>query len=146
MKLTLKQQRFADEYIKTGNVEQSAINAGYSKSYSRGNAHKLVANVSVKEYIDERLEEIKSESIADQTEIMQYLTSVLRGEINDQELMNVPVGDFESEVQIHEKRSDTTARTKAAELLGKRYTMWTEKQEITNRNIEINVGEFNDED
>lgn len=146
MKLSLKQQRFADEYIKSGNVEQSAIKAGYSKSYSRGNAHKLVANVSVKEYIDERLEEIKSKSIADQTEIMQYLTSVLRGEVNDQELMNVPIGDFESEIQLHEKRADTTARTKAAELLGKRYTMWTDKQEITQRTIEINVGEYEDED
>lgn len=146
MKLSLKQQRFADEYIKSGNVEQSAIKAGYSKSYSRGNAHKLVANVSVKEYIDERLEEIKSKSIADQTEIMQYLTSVLRGEVNDQELMNVPIGDFESEIQLHEKRADTTARTKSAELLGKRYTMWTDKQEITQRTIEINVGEYEDED
>ncbi|WP_270892753.1 terminase small subunit [Staphylococcus saprophyticus] len=144
MKLTIKQQRFADAYIKHGNVSKAALDAGYSKAYSRTHAYKLLENASVKTYIDERLEEIKSESIADQTEIMQYLTSVLRGEVTDQELMNVPIGDFESEIQLHEKRADTTARTKAAELLGKRYTMWTEKQEITNRNIDINIGDYDE--
>ncbi len=130
MKLTLKQQRFADEYIKSGNAFQSAIRAGYSKNYASKNVSKLLENVGVKTYIDNRLEELKKESIADQDEIMQYLTSVMRGQINDVELMNVPVGDFVSEIQAHEKRSDTSARTKAAELLGKRYRMWTEKQEV----------------
>lgn len=130
MKLTLKQQRFADEYIKTGNLYHSAVNAGYSHNYAKGNINKLLENERVKSYIDERLEELKKETIADQDEIMQYLTSVMRGQVNDVELMNVPVGDFVSEIQAHEKRSDTSARTKAAELLGKRYRMWTEKQEV----------------
>ena len=53
-KLTLKQRRFADEYIISGNVEQSAIKAGYSERYARGNAHKLVANHGIKEYIEKK--------------------------------------------------------------------------------------------
>lgn len=129
MKLTLKQQRFADEYIKTGNAYQSAVKAGYSENYAKGNVVKLLENVSVKTYIDERMEEIKKEAIADQDEILQYLTSVMRGQVTDEELIAVPIGDFMTEVQNHDKRSDTNARTKAAELLGKRYRMWTEKIE-----------------
>lgn len=64
-KLTLKQKRFADEYIISGNAEQSAIKAGYSEKYARGNAHKLVANVGIKEYIDERLSKINKAKILD---------------------------------------------------------------------------------
>lgn len=126
-KLTLKQQRFADEYIKTGNVSKAALEAGYSKSYSRTHAYKLLENASIKTYIDNRLEELKKESIADQDEILQYLTSVMRGQVTDEELIPVPIGDFMTEVQNHEKRSDTNARTKAAELLGKRYRLFTDK-------------------
>lgn len=130
MKLTRKQQLFADEYIKTGNAYQSAVSAGYSHNYAKGNIVKLLENVSVKSYIDARLEELKKESIAEQDEILQYLTSVMRGKVKDEELMLVPTGDFMSEVERHEKRADIVARTKAAELLGKRYAMWTEKQEV----------------
>lgn len=57
MKLTLKQQKFADEYIKTGNVYQSAKNAGYSENYAKGNSVKLLENVSVSEYIENRMAE-----------------------------------------------------------------------------------------
>ncbi|MBV5103435.1 MULTISPECIES: terminase small subunit [Mammaliicoccus] len=130
MKLTRKQQLFADEYIRTGNAYQSAVSAGYSHNYAKGNIVKLLENVSVKSYIDARLEELKKESIAEQDEILQYLTSVMRGKMTDEELMLVPTGDFMSEVERHEKRADIVARTKAAELLGKRYAMWTEKQEV----------------
>ena len=69
------------------------------------------------------------EAIADQDEILRYLTSVIRGEITDQELIPIQVGRGEMEVEELEKRSDTNARTKAAELLGKRYRMWTDKVE-----------------
>ncbi|OOV78895.1 terminase small subunit [Mammaliicoccus fleurettii] len=130
MKLTRKQQSFADEYIRTGNAYQSAVNAGYSHNYAKGNVVKLLENVSVKSYIDARLEELKKETIAEQDEILQYLTSVMRGKEQDEELMVVPTGDFMSEVERHEKRADIVARTKAAELLGKRYAMWTDKKEV----------------
>lgn len=125
MKLTLKQQRFADEYIRTGNAYQSAVNAGYSESYARGNAIKLLENVSIKSYIDKRLEELKKESIAEQDEILQYLTSVMRGETTEQTL----VGQGEGYQEIDNIDVGAKDRIKAAELLGKRYRMWTEKVE-----------------
>ena len=125
MKLTLKQQRFADEYIRTGNAFQSAINAGYSETYAKGNVVKLLENVSVKSYIDKRLEELKKESIAEQDEILQYLTSVMRGEMKEQTLVGQGMGYQE----IDSMDVGAKDRIKAAELLGKRYRMWTEKIE-----------------
>lgn len=125
MKLTVKQQRFADEYIRTGNAYQSAINAGYSETYAKGNVVKLLENVSVKSYIDKCLEELKKESIAEQDEILQYLTSVMRGEMTEQTL----VGQGEGYQEIDNIDVGAKDRIKAAELLGKRYRMWTEKVE-----------------
>lgn len=139
MKLTAKQQKLVNEYIKTGNAYQSAINAGYSESYARVDVHKALAKPSLRNAIDERMEELKKQSIADQDEILQYLTSVVRGEITDQELIPIGIGKGEMEVESLEKRSDTNARTKAAELLGKRYMMWTDKQQIeTNATVQFN--------
>ncbi|MGK8550572.1 terminase small subunit [Staphylococcus epidermidis] len=129
-KLNLKQQAFVDEYIKTGTAYQSAIRAGYSEKYAKSSSHKLLENVGIKAEIDKRMEKLKKDTIADQDEILQYLTSVLRGEVTDQELIPIQVGRGEMEVEELEKRSDTNARTKAAELLGKRYMMWTDKQQI----------------
>ena len=131
-KLSIKQQKFADEYIITGNAYKSAIEAGYSENYAKGNVIKLLENESVKAYIENRLEEIKSEKVADQQEVMEYLTAVMRGQIQDEVIMVVGDGDFGGSIEKEEKRSDTQARTKAAELLGKRYAMWTEKQQVEN--------------
>ncbi|MDH9946929.1 terminase small subunit [Staphylococcus epidermidis] len=138
-KLNLKQQAFVDEYIKTGTAYQSAIRAGYSEKYAKSSSHKLLENVGIKAEIDKRMEKLKKDTIADQDEILQYLTSVLRGEVTDQELIPIQVGRGQMEVEELEKRSDTNARTKAAELLGKRYMMWTDKQQIeTTATVQFN--------
>lgn len=132
MKLTEKQRRFADEYIRTGNITQSYLNAYQNvkkETTAASNGSRLLRNAKVKAYIDKRLEELKKESIAEQDEILQYLTSVMRGELKDEQLL--VVGDeFGSEVQKHERRAEIMARTKAAELLGKRYMMWTDRQQV----------------
>lgn len=125
-KLTIKQKKFADEYIKTGNAYQSALNAGYSESYSKGNVIKLLENVSVKAYIDERMKKLEEEAIADQAEVLKYLTRVLRDEEREEILVNV--GNFEQEIQS--MKVSTKDKIKAAELLGKRYGSWTDKVDI----------------
>lgn len=112
-KLTPKQKAFADYYIELGNAEQAAIKAGYSKKYARGNAHKLVANSCIKQYTEERLKQIEDERIADGKEVLQYLTKVMRGEEKDQFGLDASLQD----------------RTKAAELLGKRYRLFVDKVE-----------------
>lgn len=157
MKLPRKQQLFADEYIKTGNAEQSALTAGYSKSYARGRSYQLLANVGIKTYINKRMEVLKKETIAEQDEILQYLTSVMRREHKESVVVTLTKEEskwvrgrkqtkkeeYAETVEIPAKLSDAN---KAAELLGKRYAMWTDKQEITQRNIEINIGEYHDDD
>lgn len=125
-KLTIKQKKFADEYIKTGNAYQSALNAGYSESYSKGNVIKLLENVSVKAYIDERLKELEEEAIADQAEVLKYLTRILRDEEREEVLVNV--GNFEQEIQS--MKVSTKDKIRAAELLGKRYGSWTDKVDL----------------
>ena len=126
MKLTLKQQRFADEYIISGNAEEAAITAGYSEKYARGNAYKLVAKSGVKSYIEERLKELDNKAIAKQEEVLQYLTSVMRGELEEEVLYGIGDG-VQSTRHIEVGAKD---RLKAAELLGKRYRLFTDKVEL----------------
>lgn len=141
-KLTVKQKKFADEYIATGNATQSAINAGYSKKTARSIGEENLTKPDVSEYINKRLEEMASERIADATEVMEYLTMVMRRELKE----FLPVTRLREEskwvdgkkqtikeeiielVEIPSKLSDAN---KAAELLGKRYSMWTDKKEVT---------------
>ncbi|WP_195847525.1 terminase small subunit [Streptococcus uberis] len=133
-KLTLKQKRFADEYIITGNATESAIKAGYSKKYANTNASKLLQNTTIKRYIDERLKILDSEKIADQKEVLQYLSAVMRGEHKEKTLISI--GEFGQEiVDIDVGAKD---RIKAAELLGKRYKLFTDKVEV-DANIETVV-------
>lgn len=124
--LTLKQKQFADEYIRTGNAYQSAINVGYSEKYAKARSHKMLENVGINQYIDDNLEIIQKESIAEADEIMRYLTRVLRAEEKEEVL--VYVGDGMQEIQTIQPSAKD--RIKAAELLGKRYRMWTDKHEV----------------
>ena len=78
--LTPKQKKFADEYIISGNASQSAIDAGYSAKTAAETGYENLRKPHIKKYIDKRLKEIEDESIAEQTEVMQYLTRVMRGE------------------------------------------------------------------
>lgn len=115
IKLKPKELKFAEEWLKTTNATQSAIKAGYSErtAYSAGN--RLLKKVEVRQYIDERLAEMKESSIADTNEVMQFLSSTMRGDIPDQFGLDPALND----------------RLKAAELLGKRYKLFTDKQEIS---------------
>ncbi|MDW4049107.1 terminase small subunit [Staphylococcus saprophyticus] len=141
-----RQKRFADEYIRTANAYQSAIRAGYSEKYAKNNSHKLLENRGIKAYTEARFKELDKQTIAQQDEVLQYLTAVMRGEQQDEENIVVSKGDYAQEVEKHDKRADTAQRTKAAELLGKRYAIFTDKQEITQRNIDINIGAYDDDD
>lgn len=140
--LTLKQQRFADEYIISGNATQAAMLAGYSKKTARSIGQENLTKPDIKKYIDERLEELESSKIAKQEEILKYLTSLMRGEETEQTLRGL--GEGEQMIDVIEVSAKD--RIKAAELLGKRYGMWTEKIEQTNRNIEIVVGDWDADD
>ncbi len=135
-KLTIKQKKFADEYIISGNATQAAIKAGYSKKTARFTGAENLTKPNIKSYIDERMKKLEEEAIADQAEVLKYLTRVLRDEEREEILVNV--GNFEQEIQS--MKVSTKDKIKAAELLGKRYGSWTDKQEI-----DINLPTFIDD-
>ena len=131
MKLTLKQQRFADEYIISGNATDAAIRAGYSEKYANTNASKLLQNTTVKAYIDERLGELASKKVANQQEVLEYLTAVMRGESSSEVVVVEGQGDGISRAKPMQKAPDERERLKAAELLGKRMGLFKERVELS---------------
>lgn len=127
MKLTAKQKIFCDEYIISLNSTQAAIKAGYSKKTARKIAAENLTKPVIQNYISERMKQKESSLIATQDEVLQYLTSVLRGESQTTDIVLVGIGDGWQEVQEVEKKPREKDRLKAAELLGKRYGLYTDK-------------------
>lgn len=122
-KLTVKQQKFADEYIISGNATQAALKAGYAKGSAQQTGSENLLKPVVKNYIDAQLKKLHDEKVDSQEQIMEFLSSVRRGEVTESVATakcvydNVPVAARD--------------RIKAAELIGKRYAMWTDKQDLT---------------
>ena len=127
--MTEKQKIFADEYIIDLNATR-AYKAAYPSvkkdNVASAAASRMLGNVKVKAYIDEQLEKLKSERVADQQEVMEYLTAVMRGKKTEPLL----VLDGEGKQKVVDVIPPVQARTKAAELLGKRYRLFTDKQEV----------------
>lgn len=137
-KLTQKQQRFVDEYIISGNATQAAIKAGYSKKTAAVTATENLRKPNIKAAIEKRNAEIQSEKTADMTEVMEYLTSVMRGE--QTESVATAKGVYE-DVEVSAKD-----RIKAAELIGKRHGAWTDKKVISGDvQIDVGMGDYDDE-
>ena len=83
MKLTAKQRKFCDEYIKSGNATEAYFKAGYqikSNEAARANASRMLTKANIKEYIETRLKQLESKKLAGAREVLEYLTSVMRGE------------------------------------------------------------------
>lgn len=142
-KLTLKQKKFADEYIISGNATQSAIKAGYSKKTAGVIAVENLEKPNIKAYIDKRLKELDDKAIAKQEEVLQYLTAVMRGQSKSAVVVIEGLGEGLSEARLINKTPDEKDRIKAAELLGKRYGAFTEKVDISgdmSLSIEVDYG------
>ena len=133
-KLTDKQKRFCDEYLIDLNATQAAIRSGYSKKTANRIGTENLSKPVIKEYIAERMAKKESELIADQDEVLKYLTSVMRGETQSSVLALCGDGCQE----VIDKNPDEKERLKAAELLGKRYGLYTEKVE-QNVDMELNI-------
>ena len=121
--LNKRQIDFVQEYMKTNNVRQSAIKAGYSPRTASVQGSRLLSNVKVSAYINAINERLESDKIADIQEVMEYLTSVMRGEKKDQ---------FDLDPALSE-------RTKAASELARRLDV-----KARNLNIECAVNIIDD--
>ena len=122
--LTEKERIFADEYIKTTNATQSAIKAGYAENSASVTGSKMLRKPKVRQYIDAIMDERSKDTIATADEVLEYLTRVVRGEEKDAFGLDVSVAD----------------KTKAAELLGKRHMLFTDKVKL-DAEIEIDISD-----
>ncbi|WP_288395048.1 terminase small subunit [uncultured Vagococcus sp.] len=142
VKLTQKQQKFCDYYIELGNAKQAAIKAGYSPKTAKAIGAENLTKPYLKAYIDERLEEIKNERTADAQEVMEFLTSVMRGEIKEP----VTVLDGDGYQKVVDLQPSVQTRRAAAVDIGKRYALFTDKVDLQQGDIVIKVGEWDAED
>ncbi|AEB75890.1 MULTISPECIES: terminase small subunit [Clostridium] len=147
MKLTPKQKAFADYYIQLGNATEAAKKAGYKGKNLNRVASENLSKLDIKNYIDEKMKELEDSRIAKADEVLKYLTRVVRGEekeplaVQEQEPV---IGDdgkkkgYRTVTKVINIGPNIKDRNKAAELLGKRYRLFTEKVEVEgNVGIEI---------
>lgn len=123
--MTEKQKLFCDEYLKDKELNASAAYRRVFKnckkdSAVRAGASSLLAKEEIKEYINRKLEEIHDENTADAKEVMEYLTSVMRGQ-SESEVLKLDGDGYQSVIKKHPEERD---RLKAAELLGKRFGLF----------------------
>ncbi len=128
-KMTAKQMRFCDEYLIDLNATQAAIRAGYSKKTAYSIGEENLRKPELKKYIESRMAEKETELIADQDEVLKYLTAVMRGQSLSEVVVVEGIGMGTSEARTMQKAPDEKERLKAAELLGKRYGLYTERIE-----------------
>lgn len=134
--MTERQKRFCDEYLIDLNATQAAIRAGYSERSASSIGERILRNDDVRSYISEQLERIHNENTADAKEVMEYLTAVMRGKSVSHVLAFVGDGCQE----VVEKPPDEKERLKAAELLGKRYGLFTDRVELdADTELEITI-------
>jgi phage terminase small subunit len=162
-KLTAKQQRFCDEYLIDLNATQAAIRAGYSPKTAAQAAARLLTNVKVQEYIAKRMAEKEKALIADQDEVLKYLTATMRREkkecivVTTSEERSVYVPDDNGTMRKQTVKKETpqiveiparlSDANKAAELLGKAYGLYTEKVEAdVDMDLNINIDYGDDDD
>ena len=127
--MTNKKKRFADEYLVDLNATQAAIRAGYKEKTAYSQGQRMLKNVEIKTYIEEQLEWLHNKKTADAQEVIEYLTSVLRGESEGEELVNEFQGDGISKAVNVKKKPSEKDKLRAAELLGKRFGIFTDKIE-----------------
>lgn len=124
VKLTVKQQRFADEYIISGNATEAARLAGYKNPNKVGPEN--MVKLGIKTYIDRALKELDSNRIMDAKEALELLTAIARGEIEETVFMSSPVGVVEVT-----KKADINQRKDATKEILKRYPRGSD-EEINN--------------
>jgi len=137
--LNVKQEAFCLHYAKTGNATESYKQAGYEAKTERAvyaNANRLLKNDKVQARLAELAEEMASEKIAGIREIQERLTAILRGELQEEQVVVEGCGDGVSEAKVIQRQPQLKDVIKAAETLGKMQGAFDTK---TNINVVIPV-------
>lgn len=131
--MTEKQKRFCDEYLIDLNgtrAYKTAYPSVKSDEVAKAAASRMLSNVNVRAYLDERLEQLRSERTADIQEILEYLTAVMRGEEKEEKMAANALGEMEA----YNVRNQAN-QLKAAELLGKRFGLFTDKVAVSGSGV-----------
>lgn len=130
-KLSIKQKLFVDYYVQNkGNATQAALQAGYSPKTAKQMGGENLTKPSVQAAIQSRTAELENERTATTQEILEYLASVLRGDTDDEVVVNVGKGKGYTSPEKVKARVTTKDRLKAAELLGKFKGLFVTKAEV----------------
>ena len=143
MKLNARQKAFCEYYVACGNATEAAIKAGYKEKNARKIGSENLTKMDIKAYVDELMQKLESERTASAKEVLEMLTSSMRGEIKEEVVVVEGTGDGCSDARIIEKQIGLKDRIKAAELLGKRYRLFTDKVEVEGVLPVMIVGEDN---
>ena len=141
--MTEKQRLFADEYLKDLNgtrAYKTIYTTIKNDNVAAVRANTLLKQKDISDYISKRLEEIHNENTADIQEVMEYLTSVLRGKSASAVLMMSGNGMQ----KVTEKPPDEKERLKAAELLGKRFGTFKDNVDITSNGKTVIVDDIDE--
>lgn len=141
--MTEKQRLFADEYLKDLNgtrAYKTIYTTIKNDNVAAVRANTLLKQKDISDYISKRLEEIHNENTADIQEVMEYLTSVLRGKSASAVLMMSGNGMQ----KVSEKPPDEKERLKAAELLGKRFGMFKDNVDVTSNGKTVIVDDIDE--
>lgn len=126
-----RQQLFCEEYLKDLNATKAAIRAGYSEKTAYSQGQRLLKNVEIKNRLQEIREKIQDENIATIKDIEEFLSLSLNGEMEEEVISVVAEIEGSSKVVKTKKQISLRDRIKAAELLGKRYGLWTDKVDLS---------------
>lgn len=114
--LNTRQKKFAEYYVQSGNIVQSAIKAGYSENYANANACKLLENVRVSEYIKELSDKLKDERIMTAKDRQVLLSDIAKAKLNEPvdriravDTLNKMTGEYVSKVQAEVNTSEKLA-------------------------------------
>lgn len=130
--LTGRKKQFFDEYIIDRNGTRAAIAAGYAEKSAKQRAYKLLhEDAAVIEALKEYDIQQHKEKTAERDEVIEFLTSVMRGEVVD----NIPLFVGDGEQMLKEGAPSARDRLKAAEMLGKYYAMFTDKHSVDGEGV-----------
>ena len=129
-RLNERQKAFVDFYIQTGNLSKSAKEAGYSAKNASATGIELLKNPKIQAAIQSRLAQLESERIAKDKEILEYITAVMRGETEEEVVVNVGTGKGFTRAEKIKAQVSAKERLKAAEMLAKVKGMFITRQEV----------------
>lgn len=140
--LNEKQKLFVQQYLVDFNATQAAIRSGYSPKTAVKQGSRLLTNADIQEHIEIEKKKTNEELIAKREDVLKYLTAVMIGE-SKSSVLALDVGGGQKTIN---KPPDEKERLKAAELLGKYHSIFTDNTKITGVVPIVIVDDMSDDD